>query len=161
MLWWCCKEEEEGWSTNRPSKIKTKRTTFNVDDWLAKTPRRILARNFGVDESVFANLPATNPNIQNGTVATRNATAAGGDGAAAGRKLQGNASFVYRTLQHKAEAVPGNGGEFRKIDSTNFPVSKTIAATFVTLKPRGLRELHWHPNVCRRAIKRGVVDPTN
>ncbi|KAL8404757.1 hypothetical protein RB594_009578 [Gaeumannomyces avenae] len=114
-------------------------TTFNVDDWLAKTPRRILARNFGVDESVFASLPATNPNIQNGTVSTRNVTAAAG-------KLQGDASFAYRTLQHKAEAVPGGGGELRKIDSTNFPASKTIAATLVTLKPKGLRELHWHPN---------------
>ncbi|KAJ9156332.1 Oxalate decarboxylase [Pleurostoma richardsiae] len=50
------------------------------------------------------------------------------------------------TLQHPGENVPGHGGEFRKIDSTNFPISKTIAATFVRLQPGGLRELHWHPN---------------
>ncbi len=60
---------------------------------------------------------------------------------------RGNSSFVYRTLQHKPEKIGGDGGEFHKIDSTNFPISKTIAATFVTLKPGGLRELHWHPNV--------------
>ena len=31
-------------------------------------------------------------------------------------------------------------------DSTNFLVSKTIAATRVTIKPGGLRAMHWHPN---------------
>ncbi|KAH0494617.1 hypothetical protein TgHK011_001233 [Trichoderma gracile] len=55
-------------------------------------------------------------------------------------------SFVYRTLQHQPEQIGGTGGQVHKIDSTNFPVSKTIAATFVTLKPGALRELHWHPN---------------
>lgn len=60
---------------------------------------------------------------------------------------RGNSSFVYRTLEHPPETIGGHGGEFRKIDSTNFPISKTLAATFVTLKPGGLRELHWHPNV--------------
>ncbi|KAF4907396.1 putative oxalate decarboxylase [Colletotrichum viniferum] len=115
-------------------------TTFNIVDWLAHTPRDILAKNFGVDTSVFEKLPSTNPYIFNGTIATQNVTA-GANG-----YLSGSSSFVYRTLEHPAEVVPGNGGEFRKIDSTNFPISKTIAATFVTLKPGGLRELHWHPN---------------
>ena len=31
-------------------------------------------------------------------------------------------------------------------DSTNFKVSKTIAAALVTVKPGGMREMHWHPN---------------
>ncbi|TQN73419.1 putative oxalate decarboxylase [Colletotrichum shisoi] len=115
-------------------------TTFNIVDWLARTPRDILARNFGVDRSVFDKLPTTNPYILNGTVATTNVTVS------PDQYLSGNSSFVYRTFEHPPEVVPGNGGEFRKIDSTNFPISKTIAATFVTLKPGGLRELHWHPN---------------
>ncbi len=34
----------------------------------------------------------------------------------------------------------------RIADSTNFLVSKTIAATQVTVKPGGLRDMHWHPN---------------
>lgn len=113
-------------------------TTFNIDDWLAHTPRDIVARSFGVDKSVLDSLPSANPYILNATVATKNATSG---------NVTPDSSFVYRTLQHKPENVPGGGGEFRKIDSTNFPISKTIAATFVTLKPKGLRELHWHPNV--------------
>ncbi|KAK4220746.1 oxalate decarboxylase oxdD [Podospora fimiseda] len=115
-------------------------TTFNVDDWIARNPRDILAKNFGLDESVFENVPSPNPYILNGTVSTRNVT-----GNPAG-ELTGNASFVYRTFEHPSESVPGQGGVFYKIDSTNFPVSKTIAATFVQLKPKGLRELHWHLN---------------
>ncbi|KEZ40747.1 Oxalate decarboxylase [Scedosporium apiospermum] len=112
--------------------------TFNIDDWLSHTPKDVLAKNFGVPESVFDDIPKPNPNIQKGTVSNRTVTS---EGAATG-----DHSFVYKTLQHDPEPVPGNGGTFYKIDSTNFPISKTIAATFVTLKPGGLRELHWHPN---------------
>jgi oxalate decarboxylase len=36
-------------------------------------------------------------------------------------------------------------GEVRIVDSRNFPPSK-VAAALVTLKPGGVRELHWHPN---------------
>ncbi|CAI4219739.1 unnamed protein product [Parascedosporium putredinis] len=115
--------------------------TFNVADWLSRTPKDVLARNFGVDESVFDDIPKTTPNILKGTPSTRNVTAG------AGGYATGDHSYIYRTLQHDPEPVPGNGGTFYKIDSTNFPVSTTIAATFVTLKPGGLRELHWHPNV--------------
>ncbi|KAF5673853.1 oxalate decarboxylase [Fusarium heterosporum] len=115
-------------------------TTFMVDDWINHTPKDILAKNFGVDASVFENVTNPNPYILNAEPAKKNVT----DGPAG--KLSGNSSFVYRTFQHDPEKIGGTGGKFWKIDSTNFPVSKTLAATFVTLKPGGLRELHWHPN---------------
>lgn len=111
-----------------------------VDDWIAHTPKSILAKNFGLNESVFKNVPTTDPYILNATVSTANVSAPN-------TQLSGNSSFVYRTFQHPSEPVPGNGGTFYKIDSTNFPIAKTIAATYVTLKPGGLREMHWHPNV--------------
>ena len=38
------------------------------------------------------------------------------------------------------------GGSARVVDSRNFPASKTVAAALVTVRPGGLRELHWHPN---------------
>ncbi|KAM0664473.1 hypothetical protein ACQRIT_001639 [Beauveria bassiana] len=115
-------------------------TTFNLDDWVAHTPKHILAKNFGVPESAFKDVPAGSPYIINGTVATKNVTGA------VTPEAKGDASFVYRTLQHPSEKIGGTGGTFYKIDSTNFPIAKKIAATFVTLKPGGLRELHWHPN---------------
>jgi oxalate decarboxylase len=34
----------------------------------------------------------------------------------------------------------------RIADSSNFIVSKTIAAALVTLRTGALREMHWHPN---------------
>ena len=111
-----------------------------VDDWIAHTPPSVLAKNFGVDESIFGSVPEKDPYILNGTTSTSKVTGGAGP-------LTGDSSYVYRTLQHEPESVPGGGGVFHKIDSTNFPIAKTLAATFVTLKPGGLRELHWHPNV--------------
>lgn len=126
-------------TTEANSKV---RTTFNIDDWLAHTPKDILAKNFGVPESVFDKIPPSSPYIVDATVSHKNVTDA------VTPVASGNSSFVYRTLEHAAEKIGGQGGVFHKIDSTNFPISKTIAATYVVLKPGGLRELHWHPNVC-------------
>ncbi len=117
-------------------------TTFMVDDWLEHTPKDVIAKNFGVNITVFNNLPASDPYILNGTVAASDVNSG-----APGGVLSGNSSYVYHTLQHPSENVPGGGGEFYKIDSTNFPIATTLAATFVRVKPGGLRELHWHPNV--------------
>jgi oxalate decarboxylase len=116
------------------------RTTFMVDDWVTHTPIDILAKNFGVNESVFKNVPPKFPYILNATVSSD--TVSGGSG-----PLVGNSSFVYHAKQHALEPVPGGGGTHRKVDSSTFPIAKTIAANFLTLEPKGLRELHWHPNV--------------
>ncbi|KAJ4386012.1 hypothetical protein N0V93_008903 [Gnomoniopsis smithogilvyi] len=116
-------------------------TTFNIDDWITHTPKDILAKNFGVAASAFDSTPSPNPFILNGTVVDPT-TVTGGTALTDGTP----ASWVYRTLQKPGENVAGGGGVVFKVDSTNFPVSKTIAATFVRLRPGGLRELHWHPN---------------
>ncbi len=42
--------------------------------------------------------------------------------------------------------IKTKSGEVRVVDSRNFPVSKTIVAAHVIVKPGGLRELHWHQN---------------
>lgn len=117
-----------------------KRTTFMITDWIAHTPRDILAKNFGVSPDVLNKTPKKFPYILNGTVSDDLEKSPEGT-------LKGDASYVYRTYQHPSEPVPGQGGTFRKIDSTNFPISTTIAAAIVELEPKGLRELHWHPNV--------------
>ncbi|KAL4814767.1 RmlC-like cupin domain-containing protein [Aspergillus spinulosporus] len=114
-------------------------TTFMVDDWIKHTPRDVLAKNFGVNASVFDTVPDKFPYILNGTVPEEASSAPQGT-------LTGNSSYVYHTYDHPSEPVPGQGGTFRRIDSRNFPISTTIAATIVELEPRGLRELHWHPN---------------
>lgn len=56
-------------------------------------------------------------------------------------------SFVYHASQVEPIIAPGGGGTIQKVDSSNFPIATTIAAAIVTVKPGGLREMHWHPNV--------------
>jgi len=115
-------------------------TTFMVDDWLSHTPLDIVAKNFGLPESAFNKLPEDDPYIFNTTVSDEDV-----GGGPAGQ-LTGNSSYVFHLAQGGFHDVPGGGGTFRTVDSTNFPISETIAAAIVTLKPKGLRELHWHPN---------------
>lgn len=121
-------------------------TTFNVDDWIKHTPKHILAKNFGLPESVFADVPSPNPYIQQGNISDSEVTGGAGE-------LSGDASFVYYAKDHALQDIPGGGGTLRIIDTTTFPASETIAATVVTLVPGGLRELHWHPNVSQTCRK--------
>ena len=54
-------------------------------------------------------------------------------------------AFQFRMLHMPPQKSTKNGA-VRIVDSTNFPASANIAMAHVTLKPGGLRELHWHPN---------------
>lgn len=120
-------------------------STFNLDDWVAHTPRDVLAKNFGVDAGVFDGVPRPSPGVLNASVgddADRAVTAGPGEQPAAGA-----ASFVFRTLQQPPIQAPGGGGSLYKIDSANFPRSTTIAAALVMLAPGAMREMHWHPDV--------------
>lgn len=116
------------------------RVTFEIDDWLTHTPRDILARNFGVNASLFDTLPQIDPFILPGDIVDTPVPDPNGE-------LQGNSSFIHHASPADERKVPGGGGTLRIIDSRNFPVAKTIASAIVTLEPKGLRELHWHPNV--------------
>lgn len=119
------------------------RTTFMIGDWVAHTPKDILAKNFGVDASVFDKVPQTFPYILNGTVSNDS-----GITSPAGA-LIGNSSFVYHARDHKLEDVPGGVAYFAELIPLHFRLLKQLASGFFTLEPKGLRELHWHPNVCR------------
>ena len=122
-------------------------TTFMVDDWITHTPKDILAKNFGVDPSVFSTVPSPNPYILNATVSTEGITSPYGT-------LSGNSSYVFHASQAPVTNAPGGGGTIQIIDSRNFPIAKTIAAAVVTLEPGALRELHWHPNVSAPSSQR-------
>lgn len=60
-------------------------------------------------------------------------------------KLEGNSSYVIHHGDVEPITAPGGGGTIQIFDSRTFPISTTIAASVVTIKPGGLRELHWHP----------------
>jgi oxalate decarboxylase len=115
--------------------------TFLITDWLAHTPREVLGKNFNVAPAVFDQVPQKELFIfQAGLpepLAVEQAQAAEGPGTVPQR-------FDFKASQMKPTKVT-RGGEVKIIDSNTFPVTP-ITAAIVTLKPGGLRELHWHPN---------------
>ena len=115
--------------------------TFLITDWLAHTPTEVLAKNFNCPQSTFDKVPKKELFIFQaglpGDLKTEQAQAAQGTGT------------VPKTFDFKASTMKPTkvtrGGEVKIIDSKIFPVTP-ISAAIVTLKPGGLRELHWHPN---------------
>jgi oxalate decarboxylase len=113
-------------------------STFLISDWMAHTPRDVLAKNFGLPEGAFANLPDKELYIFPGPKpGPLEADKMGGAGPVP-------KSFSHRMLAQ--EPIRTRGGRVRITDSAIFPVSATIAAALVELEPGAMRELHWHPN---------------
>lgn len=112
-------------------------STFLLTDWLAHTPREVLAENFEVPESAFANLPDHELYIFQAPVP---GPLSAGRIAGAGPVPE---PFTHHLLAQ--EPVRTKGGSFRIVDSRVFKASKTIAAALIEIEPGGMRELHWHP----------------
>ncbi len=115
--------------------------TFLLTDWLAHTPKEVLAKNFNVPESTFDKVPKKELFIFQtklpGSLQAEQAQSSRDTGTV-------SPTFSFRPKNMKPTKVTP-GGEVKIIDSRSFPVTP-IAAAIVTLKPGGLRELHWHPN---------------
>ncbi|MCM3782680.1 oxalate decarboxylase family bicupin [Neobacillus mesonae] len=113
--------------------------TLSLSDWFAHTPTEVLSANFGVPESSFAHIPQDQVYIYQdevpGTLQSQKIDSPNG---------QIPQPFTYHLLQQPPITTPG--GSVRIVDSRNFPVSKTIAAALVEIKPGAMREMHWHPN---------------
>lgn len=112
-------------------------STFLLTDWLAHTPREVLAENFEVPESAFANLPDHELYIFNAPV----------PGPLSAERIAGAGPVPEPFTHHllAQEPVRTKGGSFRIVDSRVFKASKTIAAALIEIEPGGMRELHWHP----------------
>jgi len=117
--------------------------TLLVTDWLAHTPPEVLAKNFGVPVEAFKNIPVHNKWIYQSNIPTPPLPTVAAQMAAAAGKPPNPYVFRLSDMQTSKET---KSGTVRIADSTNFLVSKTIAATRVTIKPGGLRDMHWHPN---------------
>jgi oxalate decarboxylase len=115
--------------------------TFLITDWLSHTPKEVLAKNFDVPQSTFDAVPKKELFIFQ--------TALPGDLHAEQTEAAKGTGTVPKRFDFKASAMKPSkvtrGGEVKIIDSRIFPVIP-ISAAIVTLKPGGLRELHWHPN---------------
>ncbi|MBE7097407.1 oxalate decarboxylase family bicupin [Bacillus cereus] len=114
-------------------------STFQVTDWLAHTPKDVIAKNFGVSEELLIGLPKEEKymfqkevpgSIDDDRVESPNGTVPN--------------PFKYELL--KQEPIKSSGGRVWIADSSNFKASKTIASALVEVLPGAIRELHWHPN---------------
>lgn len=116
--------------------------TVLLSDWMAHTPRDVVSKNFGVPQRSLDKMPNKELFIFQaevpGPLAEDQRIAAGALGASP-------IDFSFRTMQHPP-AKRTKGGEVRIIDSSSFKIARNIAAAVVTVRPGGLRELHWHPN---------------
>jgi oxalate decarboxylase family bicupin protein len=114
-------------------------STFILTDWLAHTPKSVIAENFHLPPEVFAHLPAGEKYIFEGSQpGSIDEERPRGEGV-----KQSKYQFTHRMLEQEPKKT--SGGEVRVTDSTNFPLSKTVAAAHAIIEPGALREMHWHP----------------
>jgi oxalate decarboxylase len=116
--------------------------TLLLSDWFAHTPPEVLAKNFGVPAEAFAKIPLQNLWIFQGTLP--------GDLSAERAEVANDGGspphpFIF-SLGSSVPVRQSASGDERVADSRNFTVSTTIAAALVTVRPGGVREMHWHPN---------------
>jgi oxalate decarboxylase len=116
--------------------------TVLLSDWMAHTPPEVVAKNFGISENALANMPKKELFIFQEEVP---GPLEEDRRIAAGKLGPSPIDFAFRTMQYPP-TKRNKSGEVRIIDSTTFKISTAIAAAIVTVKPGGVRELHWHPN---------------
>ncbi len=119
--------------------------TTLLSDWMIHTPREVLAKNWNAPASALdplKNVPPDGRYIFQTAVPgslQEDRTAA----TTSGKITSTVFDFPMMRMQPQKSTKTG---AVRIVDSGNFPVSKGIAMAHVTVKPGGLRELHWHPN---------------
>lgn len=115
-------------------------STFLLTDWLSHTSKSVLSENFRLKPQTFKNLPQTEKYIFQGSEPGDIAEEAPNGKYVKKSKLK----FTHKMLDQ--EPARTSGGLVRITDSTNFPISKTVAAAHLKIAPGALREMHWHPN---------------
>jgi oxalate decarboxylase len=116
--------------------------TMLLSEWMAHTPPEVLMKNFGLEREALAKLPTEALYIFPGTVPTN--TVAEDQKEIGGSAVAASTQNTFK-MKSMAPTRAADLGEVRIVDSRNFPLTK-LAAALVTLRPGGLRELHWHPN---------------
>jgi len=116
--------------------------TMLLSELVAHTPPEVLAKNTGLDKSVFAQTPGAPLYIFPGNLPNsleQDKAEIGGEQVAS--KFQ----YTFR-MRAMEPTTASKAGEVRIVDSHNFPASKHIAAAMLIIKPGHMREVHWHPN---------------
>jgi oxalate decarboxylase len=113
--------------------------TFSISDWIAHTPRPLLAKNFGLPQATFDNFPTREVYFAHGAAPPQRAAAP------LGSPPRARLTHKWQLLRNDP-IVNRAGGRLWLVDSTRFPISKTMTGAIMELEPGAMRELHWHPN---------------
>jgi oxalate decarboxylase len=116
--------------------------TFLLSDLFAHIPRDVLAQNFGVPESAFANIPQDVEHTR--WIFAGDVPGPIADDTVAAPAGKTPISYTYRLSQ--VPPIKAEGGHVRIWDAQSFPASSTIAGALVEIEPGCLREIHWHTN---------------
>jgi oxalate decarboxylase len=115
--------------------------TFLLSEFLAHTLPEVVEKNTGWKRPEWDQLPATELYIFEAPLPG----SLEADKRYLGRFLETENLYTFKMGSMKPTSQSANG-EVRIVDSSNFTVAKNIAAAMVTIKPGGIREMHWHPN---------------
>ncbi|MFZ5866883.1 MAG: cupin domain-containing protein [Thermodesulfobacteriota bacterium] len=116
--------------------------TFSLTDWLAQTPKEIVAKNLNVSASDLKDLPTKEVYIAEGPPPPPLPVS----------PVSGPGTVLVSPLTHKyslAAQKPyrrDSDGEVRLASAKEFPISTTMTGALINLERGALRELHWHPN---------------
>jgi oxalate decarboxylase len=110
--------------------------TFSMSDWIAQTPKEVLAKEFGMPVSAFDKFPKSEVYIAQGPVPT--------DIPPPESKNPPPLTHQYHLGAQAPVVVPG--GTFNVVSQKQFPISATMTGAILKLKPLAIREMHWHPN---------------
>ncbi len=116
--------------------------TFLPSEWMAHTPSEVMSKNFGFDKATIAKLPKSALYI---FPADLPKSLAEDRASVGGPSVQSPVQYTFKMASMEPQ-FRTQGGDARVVDSRNFPAAKNIAAALLTIKPGGMRELHWHPH---------------
>lgn len=120
--------------------------TTLLTDWVKHVPREVLAKNFGLPLATVSTMAANLPEGGRYFFKTPPVPPLAQDRRAAQRGGPPTPVRFSFSMLEMAPQKATRSGSARIVDSTNFKVARNIAAAYVTVKPGGMRELHWHPN---------------
>lgn len=112
--------------------------TFLLSDWLAHTPKDIVAANLKKTEAEIECFPKKEKYIFNASIP-------GPIDEVKRANPNGDVPSPFTFHLKDAPIIESEAGRVRIIDQSIFPAAKTISAAIIEVEPGGMRELHWHP----------------
>ncbi len=113
-------------------------STFSMSDWIAQTPKEVLAKEFGMPVSAFDDFPKKEVYIAQGLNPSKIAPEP--------PDSPNPPPLTHRFKLGEKTATSVAGGSFNLVSQKEFPISTTMSGAILKLKPLAIREMHWHPN---------------